>query len=105
MLSPTGNTGDAIFRALMFLVGLFVVSIVIAMLIALASDSMLSIRQFGFHFLISRASVQTAFLTFSLSMGIGGAVPQPASSSLTLPPESSVLSRGTRKIACPGIAL
>lgn len=54
MLSPTGNTGDAIFRALMFLVGLFVVSVVIAMLIALASDSMLSIREFGFHFLISR---------------------------------------------------
>jgi len=54
VLSPTGNTGDAIFRALMFLVGLFVVSIVIAMLIALASDSMLSIRQFGLHFLISR---------------------------------------------------
>jgi phosphate transport system permease protein len=53
-LSPTGNTGDAIFRALMFLVGLFVVSVVIAMLIALASDSMLSIREFGFHFLISR---------------------------------------------------
>jgi len=54
VLSPTGNTGDAIFRALMFLVGLFVVSVVIAMLIALASDSMLSIREFGFHFLISR---------------------------------------------------
>ena len=54
VLSPTGNTGDAIFRALMFLVGLLVVSIVIAMVIALASDSMLSIREFGFHFLISR---------------------------------------------------
>ena len=54
VLSPTGNTGDAIFRALMFLVGLFVVSIVIAMLIALASDSMLSVREFGLHFLISR---------------------------------------------------
>jgi phosphate transport system permease protein len=38
----------------MFLVGLLVVSIVIAMVIALASDSMLSIREFGFHFLISR---------------------------------------------------
>jgi phosphate transport system permease protein len=38
----------------MFIVGLFVVSVVIAMLIALASDSMLSIREFGFHFLISR---------------------------------------------------
>ena len=54
VLSPTGNTGDAIFRVLMFLVGLFVVSIVIAMVIALASDSMLSVREFGFNFLISR---------------------------------------------------
>src|SRR5262245_25338737 len=53
VLSPTGNTGDAVFRLLMLLVGLFVVSIVIAMVIALASDSMLSIRQFGFGFLRS----------------------------------------------------
>jgi len=53
VLSPTGNTGDAIFRGLMFLVGLFMVSVVIAMVIALASDSMMSIRQFGFGFLKS----------------------------------------------------
>jgi phosphate transport system permease protein len=37
----------------MLLVALFVVAIVIAMVIALASDSMLSIRQFGFGFLTS----------------------------------------------------
>ena len=54
VLSPTGNTGDAVFRALMLFTGLFVVSIVIAMVVALASDSMLSIRQFGFGFLIGR---------------------------------------------------
>jgi len=54
VLSPTGNTGDAVFRLLMLGAGLFVVSIVIAMVIALASDSMLSIRQFGFPFLTSR---------------------------------------------------
>ena len=53
VLSPTGNTGDAIFRVLMLLAGLLVVSIVFAMVIALASDSMLSIRQFGFGFLTS----------------------------------------------------
>lgn len=53
MLSPTGNTGDTVFRGLMLLVALFVVAIVIAMVIALASDSMLSIRQFGFGFLTS----------------------------------------------------
>ena len=53
MLSPTGNTGDTVFRGLMLLVALFVVAIVIAMVIALASDSRLSIRQFGFGFLTS----------------------------------------------------
>ena len=53
MLSPTGNTGDTVFRGLMLSVALFVVAIVIAMVIALASDSMLSIRQFGFGFLTS----------------------------------------------------
>src|SRR5690349_11201945 len=53
VLSPTGNTGDAIFRGLMFVAGLFMVAVVIAMIIALASDSMLSIRQFGFGFLKS----------------------------------------------------
>ena len=51
VLSPTGNTGDAIFRILMFLVALFMVAIVIAMVWALTADSMLSIRQFGFGFL------------------------------------------------------
>lgn len=51
VLSPTGNTGDAIFRIVMFLVALFMVAIVVAMVIALTTDSMLSIRQFGFSFL------------------------------------------------------
>jgi len=54
VLSPTGNSGDAIFRLLMLAAGLFVVAIVIAMVVALASDSMLSIRQFGFGFLVGR---------------------------------------------------
>src|SRR5258707_8703193 len=53
-LSPTGNTGDAIFRVLIFAVALSVVLIVVAMIVALASHSMLSIRQFGFTFLVSR---------------------------------------------------
>lgn len=52
-LSPTGNTGDAIFRVLLSLVALFVVGIVMAMVWAFVSDSMLSIRQFGFRFLTS----------------------------------------------------
>ena len=53
-LSPTGNTGDAVFRVLMLLVALLMVGIVVAMVIALATDSMLSIRQFGFGFLTSQ---------------------------------------------------
>ena len=54
VLSPTGNTGDAVFRVLMFAAALLVVGIVIAKLVALSADSMLSIRQFGFHFLTSQ---------------------------------------------------
>ena len=53
-LSPTGNTGDAIFRAVMFAAALFVLLIVIAMIVALALHSTISIRQFGFGFLTSR---------------------------------------------------
>ena len=54
VLSPTGNTGDAVFRVLMLLIALLMVGIVLAMMVALASDSMLSIRQFGFGFLTSQ---------------------------------------------------
>src|SRR5947208_5571076 len=53
-LSPTGNTGDGIFRAAMFGTALLVVAIVVAMIVALALHSTLSIRQFGFGFLTSR---------------------------------------------------
>ena len=51
VLSPTGNTADAIFRFLMLAVALFVVAVVLAMVVILASDSLLSIRRFGFGFL------------------------------------------------------
>jgi phosphate transport system permease protein len=54
VLSPTGNTGDAVFRILMLLVALLMVGIVVAMVIALGADSMLSVRQFGFGFLTSQ---------------------------------------------------
>jgi phosphate transport system permease protein len=53
-LSPTGNTGDAFFRAAMFTVALLMLLLVVAMIWALASHSILSIRQFGFGFLTSR---------------------------------------------------
>ena len=51
LLSPTGNAGDAVFRSLMLFAALVVVAIVGTMIFALATDSMLSIRQFGFAFL------------------------------------------------------
>ena len=51
VLSPTGNTGDAVFRVLMLLVALLMVGIVLTMIVALAADSITSIRQFGFRFL------------------------------------------------------
>src|SRR5713226_2543980 len=54
LLSPTGNAGDAIFRALMFAAALLLLLIVGAMILALASHSTLSMRQFGFGFLTSR---------------------------------------------------
>src|ERR1051326_4029328 len=53
-LSPTGDTGDAFFRALMFSAALLVLIIVSAMIVALAMKSKLSISQFGFNFLTSR---------------------------------------------------
>jgi phosphate transport system permease protein len=52
-LSPTGNSGDAVFRGLLFAAALLLVLIVGAMIFALAVKSMPSIRQFGFHFLTS----------------------------------------------------
>jgi len=54
VLSPTGNTGDAVFRVLMLFAALLMVGIVLAMVFSLATDSMLSIRQFGFGFLTSQ---------------------------------------------------
>ena len=54
VLSPTGNTGDAIFRLLMLAAGFLMVLIVLAKVIALGADSMLSIRRFGFGFLTSQ---------------------------------------------------
>ncbi len=54
VLSPTGNTGDAVFRVIMFAVALLMVGIVIAKMVALSADSVLSIRQFGFGFLTSQ---------------------------------------------------
>ena len=50
-LSPTGNTGDAIFRLLLLGAASLVLLIVVAMILALAYKSRVSIGQFGFRFL------------------------------------------------------
>ncbi len=52
--SSTGSTGDTIFRALLFATALLVLLIVASMVVAMASNSMLSIREFGFSFLTGR---------------------------------------------------
>src|SRR5260370_31035824 len=54
LLAPTGNAGDAVYRALMFAAALLLLLIVGSMILALASHSTLSIRQFGSDFLTSR---------------------------------------------------
>ena len=50
-LSPTGNTGDAIFRLLLLGAATLMLLIVGAMILALAYKSKLSISQFGFGFI------------------------------------------------------
>jgi phosphate transport system permease protein len=50
-LSPTGNRGDAIFRVLLLVAATTILLVVVAMILALAAESMPSIRQFGFSFI------------------------------------------------------
>ena len=54
VLSPTGDRGDAIFRTALFLSALVLLVIVGAMIMALAVNSLPSMREFGFGFLTSR---------------------------------------------------
>src|SRR5207302_40581 len=54
LLSPTGNIGDNVFRLTLFAVAALMVLLVLGMILALASQSMASIRQFGPRFLTSR---------------------------------------------------
>jgi phosphate transport system permease protein len=53
-LSPTGNFGDAVFRATLFCCALLLVVIVVAMFVEIGSNARLSISQFGLSFLTSR---------------------------------------------------
>lgn len=50
-LSATGSRGDAVFRGVLLLCALLLLIIVTAMVFAMASNSMLSLREFGFGFL------------------------------------------------------
>jgi phosphate transport system permease protein len=52
---PTGNTGDALFRGLLFLFALLLLLIVATMMAAIAANSLPSIHKFGFAFLTGRA--------------------------------------------------
>lgn len=53
-LTRTGNTGDRIFRGVLFCCALLLVLLVMAMVVAMAASSKLSLRQFGFGFLTGR---------------------------------------------------
>jgi phosphate transport system permease protein len=53
-LSDTGSTGDAVFRVILLSVALLILLIVSSMVLAMASNSMPSIREFGFSFLVGR---------------------------------------------------
>ncbi|MBA3439247.1 MAG: phosphate ABC transporter permease subunit PstC [Pyrinomonadaceae bacterium] len=52
-LSPTGDRGDAVFRALLLMSALLLVLIVVAMIVAMWRNSLASINEFGFGFLTS----------------------------------------------------
>ncbi len=54
-LSPTGNAGDAVFRAALFISALTLLLVVGAMIAAMATRARLSLGEFGFGFLTSRA--------------------------------------------------
>ncbi|HEX8920987.1 MAG TPA: hypothetical protein VF766_05895, partial [Pyrinomonadaceae bacterium] len=54
-LAPTGNTGDTVFRAALFICALLLLLMVSSMIIAMAMNSRLSLGEFGFRFLTSRS--------------------------------------------------
>jgi phosphate transport system permease protein len=53
-LSPTGNFGDAVFRATLFCCALLLVAVVGAMFFEIGSNAGLSLSRFGFSFLTGR---------------------------------------------------
>jgi phosphate transport system permease protein len=53
-LSPTGSTGDAVFRGILFLSALVIILIVASMIVTMYSNSRASISEFGWGFLTGR---------------------------------------------------
>src|SRR3712207_332243 len=53
-LSPTGNFGDAVFRAALFLCALLLVVVVVLMFLEIGANARLSIERFGLSFLTGR---------------------------------------------------
>lgn len=53
-LAPTGNTGDTVFRAILFFCALLLLLLVSSMIVAMAANARLSLSEFGFRFLTSR---------------------------------------------------
>lgn len=53
-ISPTGNTGDAVFRTLLLLSAVLMLVIVATMIVAMAATSLPSLRTFGAGFLTGR---------------------------------------------------
>jgi phosphate transport system permease protein len=53
-LSPTGSTGDAVFRGILFLSALVIILIVASMIVTMYSNSRSSISEFGWTFLTGR---------------------------------------------------
>jgi phosphate transport system permease protein len=55
IISETGSTGDAVFRLALFLSVLLVLVILVAMIVNMAANSVLSIKTFGFSFITGRS--------------------------------------------------
>jgi phosphate transport system permease protein len=103
--APTGNRGDAIFRALLFLFALLLLLLVTTMMAAIAANSLPSIRKFGFSFLTGRSwnpvtgqfgalpfiygtivsSVIALFIAVPLSLGVAVFLVEQAPRSLARP--------------------
>jgi len=104
-LSPTGNRGDAVFRALMFASAFLMLFVVVAMMAATASNSVPSMREFGFGFLTGRewAPIQGRFgaLPFIYGTVMSSAVALIISVPLSLGVAVFLVEQAPRRLARP----